>query len=531
MEPTNQTTWMSMALFILKEGREEDRKSLLEYFCLKNDHLREEAEALLPPIQQIIHFPKPELRHIARQAYQHLITLFPEFGQEGEEVSPSSAAQESNFSREILLQKLNLGSRYMTFEAIERLTSTKDESLIQPFKIFLEKEKDPFKISYLLKRLPRLESPEIRKILESYLTHPDDRIVSNALDGLYHLDDTDLPEVFKKFLDSPDNRVRANAIKGLYRFAPETTEKEIESMLDCSNPAFQDSALFLIKNLRPSNINHLLEKALSSRYPTIRLRALEIPRETTSEPAWNEPPQEFEESEFSHTEEKKAMRWMASFFVLGELLLMFFPLPHPFFTMILGFLGISCFGISILKRKNRWVFPIGISIIFLATLTMGSGSLLALLGLLAIWGGRMRPELPHPIRKMRTLAWVFATIAIFSFWLICGEDTRVLSTLSSLYYKAPIEPSALWLMDHYRRFVAIFFAFTAAACFYLTQLGHHEIVDDKIKSVNRLFWKIFSVAVIAIFVLEFSFVLGLKTSFIGAPFNSILDMARFFGVK
>ncbi|MBF0410325.1 MAG: hypothetical protein HQM10_23465 [Candidatus Riflebacteria bacterium] len=520
--------WPDLVLSILKDGRDEDRLSLLEFFCMKNNQTKEEVQIFLPHIQALIHSPKSEIRHIARKAVQYIVQQFPEYKTDDSETIVHDASVETHLSREILIQKLTIGSRYMCFEAIERLTLTKDPALLPVFIKFLETENDIYKISFLIKRISRLDSSETRGTIENYLSHSDLRIVSNALEGLYALDDADLPEIFKKFLDSSDNRIRANAIKGLHRYAPETAEEELEKMFESPNPAFQDSALHLIKLIRPSNINKLLEKAMASRFPTIRLKSLEIPREVVSETDWNKAPEAFEQGEFSAVEEKKSMFWLAIFFILAESILLFCPLTHPYLTMFLGVSGMICFVISAFRKKSRWLFPIGISLLFLSSITLGSSGFLALLGWMAVWSGRMRPELPQPIRKMRILAWIYAAFAVLTFWLVCGEETRVLSVFSSLYNQQTTEPAVLWLMSHFRRFSALFFAFAAAGCFYLNRLGHYEMTENKLPIVSKIFWKIFFAGFIVILVLEGSFVVGLKAAFIGSPFKNILDTARSF---
>ncbi len=244
------------------------------------------AMQLMPMISEAIVHHDTQVRYFARRARNHFLDCYPEISQDTEANKPFRLELKEGKSlttQEILLHKMRLGSRYVVFEAMERLTESGDPSLATPLLDYLGEETDEYKISYLLRVINRIDDPRIPEALEKYLDHEDPRIVANALDALCDYDRPELAERFTDFATSSDNRIRANAIKGLHRYSPGLAEQHIAEMVKSHNIALQDSGVYLLRVTRPSNLAELLEIAQHSRYATVRLKTLDIAPPSTEE--------------------------------------------------------------------------------------------------------------------------------------------------------------------------------------------------------------------------------------------------------
>ncbi|HNV68833.1 MAG TPA: HEAT repeat domain-containing protein, partial [Candidatus Ozemobacteraceae bacterium] len=201
---------------ILADLNSPDLTLALEFMNQENSLLEEEAALLIPFLQKQLFSSDQQVRYLARKARDHLLQKYPDLEKRRDGDTASYEPLEGAGTREILLQKMRLGSRFVCFDAIERLTDSGDTTLIEPLMQFLEQESDPFKIAHLVKRIPRLKDQRIAKVLRAYLSHPDPRIVANAVEGFWYIKAPDLVDEFAHLGDSPDNRIRANAIKALF---------------------------------------------------------------------------------------------------------------------------------------------------------------------------------------------------------------------------------------------------------------------------------------------------------------------------
>jgi hypothetical protein len=266
---------------LLREGASEDRQLVLDFIAGQTTLTASEARPFVPLLRQNLMHPDTQVRYFARRAQSQLNGQFPSIFQERASETPviemnlGTGAPLS--TREILLQKLLLGSRYVAFEAMDRLTESGDPTLAEPLISYLEVTKDPYRISFLVKRLPRIRDPRIPETVATYLDHPDPRVVANAIEGLWLVRVPIYREVFARLAESPDNRIRGNAVRALAHYDPEAAHAHLQSMLESSSIALQDTGVYLLGMLRPPDLQELAEIALKSTFTTIRLKVLEIP--------------------------------------------------------------------------------------------------------------------------------------------------------------------------------------------------------------------------------------------------------------
>lgn len=280
---TSISKFASIILEILKEGSTQEQINVLDFLTTQTQINLNDAKAYIKAINKLLFVPDSEVRYYARKAYHKIINDFKDnidiTTEKSNEVSINTIREENKkiSTKEILLKKIYLPSRYIAFEAIERLTESGDSTLFESLLEFLKKERDLFKISYLLKRLPKINHPQVAQILTSYLDHSDYRVVANTLEGLYLLNTPELVSKYEELATkSDDHRVKGCSIKVLHKYNKIKAIELLKDMLMHESIAYQDTALNLLKEIYEPQFENLLEIPLQSKFPTIRLKALEL---------------------------------------------------------------------------------------------------------------------------------------------------------------------------------------------------------------------------------------------------------------
>ena len=260
--------WQQILEDSLNSSIVDEKTFALDFISQQSSLTLAMARALMPKITEAVVHPDTRVRYFARRARNQILDSFPEIESGKNEVSEFKLELKEGqqlSAQEILLHKMRLGSRYVVFEAMDRLTESGDPALASPLLSYLRAEKDEYKISYLLRLLGRIDDPRIPETLEKYLDHEDSRIVANAIEALWEFERPELADRFADFATSSDNRIRANAVRGLHRYSPALAEQHISEMIRSGNIALQDSGVYLLRTIRPSNLPELLEIANHSR--------------------------------------------------------------------------------------------------------------------------------------------------------------------------------------------------------------------------------------------------------------------------
>ncbi|OQA07082.1 MAG: HEAT repeat protein [bacterium ADurb.Bin374] len=411
---TVSATWTEFARLLLEKGSDSDQQAILNTIGAHEGLTPLDADLLLPIVTELLLDPDPHVRYFARKARNKLdqqVSPQRRAAELASEAKKDATTDTVHLTRqEILLNKMRLGSRYVAFEAIDRLIESEVPSLAGPMLEFLAAETDLFKISFLVKRLPRLNDPRIPAALEPFLRHHDPRVVANTLEGLSLCRTPHLRDEFVRLTASPDNRVKAAAVRTLYAYEPHLAERRIQDMLENPSIAMQDSGVYLLRTIRPPRLNALMEIPLSSKFPSIRLLALEIPKHSHT----------LEVSEPTTTGTPLTIHYADKGLISSLLVATFLVMTSSYFSEIQSFLILLVLGAALASTaKNRpsSLLRAVISTGIIACGIWGDGTLLAVPALLAVWHPAHHSE---DDRLPRISAWTFALIATLLAQLITG---------------------------------------------------------------------------------------------------------------
>lgn len=426
--------WKTLIITSLSSDDDDARLFALDFLSNQNSFSVDILAEFMPLLESSLVHRDTRIRYFARRARSHIFDCFPSLNIDKttgpvrvSDYKPVIKEGEQITAQQILLHKMYLKSRYVVFDAIERLTESSDLSLVEPMLKFLAEEKDEYKLSFLVRRLGRFKDKRIPEALVPFLDHEDSRVVANALDAFAEFD---YPMIQSRLLDlamSSDNRIRANAIKVLYRYSPSISEHHIAEMIKSKNIALQDSGVFLLNCLRPSNLGQLLEIACNSSYSSVRLKAIQI-----------KPPSEAEKQnsemllkeDVEKIDPKRDAVFLICVLVVAAILLAFETEANKHLLIIL-FMGI---GALIMLRPDTTRTSIqksALSMGFLASMVWGSTYLMIIPGLMGLWltwnEGRINKRgNPEKAAPENITAWFFVMGSIIISQLVLGDRSVLL---------------------------------------------------------------------------------------------------------
>ena len=178
------TKWRDLITDSLSSDSIKDKIFALDFLSQQTSLSVDFCKELMPSITQAVVSPDPKVRNYARKARNHILDCFPEIDTgvnvNTEPLKLHFKEGEKLNAHQILLYKLRIRSRYVVFEAMDRLTESGDSSLIEPLFEYLNNEKDEHKIAYLIRLMGRFDDPRVPEYLEKYLEYEDSRIVANT---------------------------------------------------------------------------------------------------------------------------------------------------------------------------------------------------------------------------------------------------------------------------------------------------------------------------------------------------------------
>ncbi|MBF0545588.1 MAG: ankyrin repeat domain-containing protein [Candidatus Riflebacteria bacterium] len=180
---------------------------------------------------------------------------------------PSSSSLEENLSLEMLIKKLkDVGkSRFLAINVLKRICEMRDPASLPSLVDYLKSSKDAYQISFLTKSLgTAFPSDALLKILTPYLTHKDDRVIANTIEGIEAIGSPTSFAICSRFLGHRSNRVRANAAKALAKYDPQKAFEVLQRMLNNKGqPHLLISACFAIRELKEQRFMGTLKDLLS----------------------------------------------------------------------------------------------------------------------------------------------------------------------------------------------------------------------------------------------------------------------------
>lgn len=458
--------WQQILEDSLNSSIVDEKTFALDFIGQQSSLTLEMARALMPKITEAVVHPDTRVRYFARRARNQILDSFPEIESGKNEASEFRLELKEGqqlSAQEILLHKMRLGSRYVVFEAMDRLTESGDPALASPLLSYLRAENDEYKISYLLRLLGRIDDARIPETLEKYLDHEDSRIVANSIEALWEFDRPELADRFADFATSSDNRIRANAVRGLHRYSPSLAEQHISEMIKSGNIALQDSGVYLLRTIRPSNLPELLEIANHSRYATVRLKALDIP-----------PPSEEEtrvaemvlKEDIERPDHKRDMMLLICFLVVALAILFVSDEGNKRLLSVL-FLGLATVTMMMPDKTRTSIQKTSISMGFISSMAWGNTRLMVIPALMGLWltwnagqvNARGKPEKAKPAH---IVAWFFAVGAIIITQLLQGFNPEILSLAGRLAEGVNnVNPNVLEVIQRQKSFEITIFTFIA----------------------------------------------------------------------
>lgn len=456
---------VAAVLHALAHGSLEEQRMSLEFLAFQTSLVEADARAVYPLVRGFVLGPDAKLRYFARKAGAQLETTYPALREKSFAVtasaggafpakatdiptaatvadpvaSPSSMPLSTPSSKpyslgqsDILLHKIRLGSPYVAFEAIERLTESGDNDLAPPLLEFLRQETDPFKVSFLVKRLSRLEHPDIAPAIVSFFHHQDPRVVANAIEGLEQLDVPEYCAELAVLAGHSDNRIRGNAVRALHKYDAEAAYNHLRTMLQSSDIAQQDTGVFLLRVLSPPDVVVLRKLALNSKFATIRLRALDVklPEGGGVAAAAVNADAGQDGAEENAAQYLRGDLWGLAFCSAGAVGLSFLAVQtsRPVATII--FLLLAVF-VSFFFRAATLSLPrIVVSLGLVSCMLWGDSRLLVQLAILAVWFPWPRTRNAVTDHRPLLSAWTFAVFAVILSQALQGNLGRILSLLS-----------------------------------------------------------------------------------------------------
>jgi hypothetical protein len=438
MNSTNSLpqNWQELLVDSLKSESVDEKLLALDFLCQQSSLNLDCAQQLMPLVSDSVVHHDTQVRYFARKARNHFYECFPEIESDSKEEKPFKLELkegEQLTTQQILLHKMRLGSRYVVFEAMERLTESGDRSLATPLLEYLLNEKDEYKISYLVHCISRIDDPRIPDVLEDFLEHEDPRIVANALESLCEYERPEIEDKLIDFATSSDNRIRANAVKGLHKYSPKLAESHIAEMVKSQSIALQDSGVYLLRTLRPANLSELLPIAQHSRYATVRLKTLDIMPPTSDEKDFAEMMQK---EELEKPDPRRDLILLTFFLGLGIALLLLADPSHKR-LLSLFFLIISSVTLLSHEKTRTSIQKTALSMGFISSLAWGNTRLMVLPTLMGLWLTWNNQQLNRlgKIEKappQTVYAWFFAIGAIIIHQVTQDELSMTFGLISKL---------------------------------------------------------------------------------------------------
>jgi len=442
MKPTTlSNSWRTLINDSLSQSASNrDKIAALDFIHCQNSLSIDLLEEFLPRIEECVLDSDKTVRQYARRARNRILDCYPELHHPQDKEQSRSISDilkntdlKTLTSKQILLHKLKLQSRFVVFDAMDRLTATGDNALVDPLIEYLKEEKDEYKVSYLLRLMGRFTDYRVPDILAEYLNHEDPRIVANALEALCEFDTPELITRFAELSVSSDCRIRTSAVRALYKYDPKVAEYHISEMVRTNNMTLQEAGVFLLSILRPSNLNELLAIANLSNFTSVRLKALEIQPMTEEEEARKKSGQRA----YSNKPNTFNDVLNLGFFLLIATILLLFSKPASLGIFTAVFFFAILFAVMSPNYSKTLLQKITVSFAMILMLLITESKILVLPALLGLWiswtdtafnaMGRVTKS-PYP----HMLAWMFLIFSTLTSMMIQGTFPSLLSSLAKI---------------------------------------------------------------------------------------------------
>ena len=532
--------WHNLIFDSLKSDSIQEKIFALDFLSQQTSLSLESCKELMPNITQAVVYPDAKVRDYARRARNHILDLFPEIETHQSASTPFKLELkpgEKLTAQQILLHKLRLGSRFVVFEAMDRLTESGDNSLIEPLTDYLEQEKDEYKVAYLLRLMGRFDDKRIPELLEKYLDHEDNRIVANAIEALGEFNVPHLSQTFTDFASSSDPRIRRNAIRALHRYSPAIAEQHISDMIRSNSYPAQDMGINLLRTIRPSNLGELLNIANNSRYADIRLKALDIQPPDSAE---IQNAEMLMKEDIEQPDEKRDLFFFTGFIILSACLFVIVG-PNNRYLLSLLFVGIGILTVIRPDKTRTSIQKTAISLGFISSIIWGSTRLMLLPSMMGLWltwnGSHFNRRGKLEKAKLESIyAWFFSMTAILATQFIQGSYDNILKLAGNIILdseKLLIDKqtsekiiSVVAKQQNFEITIYIFIAIMTIAIMTLDKWMPQKTKNGEKASPRRRLVIACCICFIAIIVLNGCHIFGLKLMLQTNGFNAVTDVLK-----
>lgn len=176
-------------------------------------------------------------------------------------ISQSLSNRQHNFIAAPLLHKLQHGKESeISLHELEWATKLNLPAFKQVLEEYLDRCTEVKHISWLVKNLPRAyPDPQQIPVLTSFLTYGDERVVSNAIEGLECIKDPTVISIFAQMIGHASSRVKSMAAEALSRANPEKAYNALAIMLQHpENKEVIKAACFAIRQMKGRDFTELL---------------------------------------------------------------------------------------------------------------------------------------------------------------------------------------------------------------------------------------------------------------------------------
>ena len=185
----------------------------------------------------------PEIQYLARRFFNEWRPSF-EAAEAAQETPQVFTKGELNAGQ--VKQSFVQKNRQIKLEVAKQIIERQDKRALPLVVDALEKEKDPFVISALVKAVGAVGDANQITLLQTFLKHEDSRVRANTVEGLDMIGDDLCFPILVPMLQDPDNRVKGNTIKALMGYDEGAAKDLIVKLAKSTKEGRRASACFCL---------------------------------------------------------------------------------------------------------------------------------------------------------------------------------------------------------------------------------------------------------------------------------------------
>tara|TARA_Y100000589_G_scaffold245297_1_gene233005 strand:- start:13624 stop:15084 length:1461 start_codon:yes stop_codon:yes gene_type:complete len=173
---------------------------------------------------------------------------------------------------EKLRQTLRYAETSLRHQTLKAIVSNRRSDLLEMMREVSAQVKDPYIEAAILKLLALNPVKNLKEIC-SYLKSSDDRVVASTIQIIGSINNTQSLALVANYLTHPNNRVRSNAAIAFEKSEPDLTRKVIEKMAYSEYVAYRSSAAYALSVTSFKGSTDILDFLLTDSDPGVRAKA------------------------------------------------------------------------------------------------------------------------------------------------------------------------------------------------------------------------------------------------------------------